>query len=335
MCTTTLCLPSMPKVTLLTSSSLQERKVDIPPAVAESGGDPSGWATPSWTPQSAEAIIQKIGVSTAILSLTAPGVEVLSGDAQLKLARNVNEYSAALRDSNPSSFGFFAALPSLLNTKAALAEIAYALDVLKADGLTFFTRYGDGNCYLGHSQFKAIWEEVNRRKAVIFVHPTHPIDTNLVHETLPQPVLDYPHETTRAAMDMIMSGTKRAYPDCKVILSHAGGTMPYLLTRAAQLIPGLPPKFNVQLSMEEIQVDAKSFYVDLALSTSANILDTLLKHFPTDRILFGSDTPYAHDGAVIAFSRMLDEYPLSEEVRRKFAFENAQKLFPRLKGLEQ
>jgi len=103
------------------------------------------------------------------------------------------------------------------------------LDVLEADGVTFFIRYGDGNFYFGHEEFKPIWEEVNRRKAVVFIHPTHPVDTNLVHQTLPQPVLDYPHETTRTGMDMIMSGTKRAYPDCKVILSHGGETMPFLL----------------------------------------------------------------------------------------------------------
>ena len=139
---------------------------------------------------------------------------------------------------NPSTFGF-AALPSLLNTEAALADIAYPLDVLKADGVTFFTRYGHGNYYLGHEGFKSIWEEVNKRKAVVFVHPAHPVDTNLVHRTLPQPVLDYPHETTRTAMDMITSGTKCAHPDCKVILSHGGGTVPFLLPRAAQLVSRL------------------------------------------------------------------------------------------------
>jgi hypothetical protein len=72
-----------------------------------------------------------------------------------------------------------------LDTKVALAEIAYALDVLKADRLTFFARYGDGNYYLGHPKFKSIWEGVNKRNAVVFIHPTHPVDKNLVHGTLP------------------------------------------------------------------------------------------------------------------------------------------------------
>jgi predicted TIM-barrel fold metal-dependent hydrolase len=80
--------------------------------------------------------------------------------------------------------------------------------------------------------------------------------------------------------------------------------------------------------------DAKSFYLDLALATSPEILDMLLKHFPNDKILFGSDMPYAQEGAVVAFNEMLDEYPLGEELRR-LAFENATELFPRLKGLKQ
>lgn len=97
----------------------------------------------------------------------------------------------------------------------------------------------------------------------------------------------------------------------------------------------LPPQFNSSKSAEEIVEDTKSFYLHLALATSPEILGTLVKHFPHDNILFGSDMPYAQEGAVVAFNEMLDEHPLGEELRRKFAFENAMELFPRLKGLKQ
>src|SRR4051812_16762851 len=102
---------------------------------------------------------------------------------------------------NPS--GFFAALPSLLDTEAALKEIEYALDTLKADGITLFTRYGDGAKYLGHPDFRRIWEALNARKAVVFIHPTHTTDTRLAHLALPQPILDYPNETAKTAMDLV------------------------------------------------------------------------------------------------------------------------------------
>jgi predicted TIM-barrel fold metal-dependent hydrolase len=275
--------------------------------------------------------MSQTNIATAFLSLTAPGAEIVLGAAQIKLARDVNKYAASIRDADSQRFGFFAALPSLLNVPAALEEIRYAMDVLHADGVTLFTRYGDKHDYLGHDGFRPIWEELNGRKAVVFIHPTHPVDTNLANKQLPQPAIDYRHETTRCAFDLILSGTKHAFPDCKIILSHGGGTLPFLLTRAAQLVPRLPPNFGKPIPAEQIVEDAKSFYFDLALSSSPEILDTLLKYFPHERILFGSDMPYAQEGAVLAFNEMLDEYPLGDELRRKIAFENSWALFPRLK----
>lgn len=173
-------------------------------------------------------IMKRLGIKTAILSATAPGACILEGQASFDLARRLNEYGAELVAKEPQKFGFFASLPSLIDTEAALAEIAYSLDVLHADGVTIFTSYGNNHTYLGHPSLEPIWAELNRRKAVVFVHPTHPVDTTPVNSKLPQPALDYPHETTRSAMDMILMGTRAKYPDCKVILSHAGGTLPYL-----------------------------------------------------------------------------------------------------------
>jgi 6-methylsalicylate decarboxylase len=266
--------------------------------------------------------------STAILSLTSPGVPIAPPEEQAELARGVNEYAAKLRDGN-ARFGFFAALPSLLDTKAALEEMTYALDVLKADGVTLFTRYGEDNYYLGHKAFRPIWEELNRRKAVVFIHPTSPRDTGLVNAYLPQPIIDYPHETARTAFDMISNNTKRDYPDCKCILSHAGGTLPILLVRAAG---GIDMMSRGSKTAESILEDARSFYFDLALSSSSNVLDTLLRHFPHDHILFGSDFPYAPAAAGEMFAKQLDEYELTEQTRRQIYHENARRLFPRIFG---
>lgn len=276
-------------------------------------------------------MMEKAGIQTAILSLTAPGVEITPGrEAQAQLARNINLYAANLRDANPKSLGFFAALPSLLDIQAALNEIEYAFDTLKADGVTLFTRYGDDNHYLGHPDFKPIWEALNARHAVVFIHPTHPVDTHLVHRALPQPVLDYPQETAKTSMDLVFTGTKRAFPNCKMILSHGGGTLPILIGRTAELTTRLPTSFDFHMSAEDIVADIKSFYCDLALATAPEVLELLLKVFPNDRILYGSDTPYAADGAVLAFNEYLNRYPLGEELRKKIAFRNAAKLFPRL-----
>lgn len=192
--------------------------------------------------------MDRLGIQTAILSITAPGACILKGGPSFELARKMNLYAAEVRDKQPNKFGFFANLPSLLDTEAALEEIRFALDELHADGVTLFTRYGNSNTYLGHPDLEPIWAELNRRKCVVFVHPTHPVDTNKVNPRMPQPMIDYPHETTRSAMDMILQGTLSKYADCKIILSHAGGALPYIISRVAtplQKTPDVAAKMKV------------------------------------------------------------------------------------------
>ncbi|PQE13771.1 Amidohydrolase 2 protein [Rutstroemia sp. NJR-2017a BVV2] len=225
-------------------------------------------------------------------SLTASGAAIASGPASTRLARVANEEAAAIRDAHPQQYGFFAAVPSLLDTEAALSEVQYALDVLKADG----------NYYLGHGKFKAIWDELDKRAAVVFLHPTHPVDTTPVNKLLAQPVVDYPHGTTRAAVDLIVSDTVRTHQSVKIILSYAGGTLPWLAQRPAGLV-GFSKK--IDKSLEEFLAEAKSFYFDLALSGSPEVVSSMLKFAQNDHILFGSDFPYADEGSILYFNGKL------------------------------
>jgi len=272
--------------------------------------------------------MEELSIDTTILSLTAPGCTILKGQEAAKLARSVNESAASIRDSFPSNFGFFAALPPIDSLEATLAEIAYALDVLHADGITLYTRYGPGNRYLGHPDFAPIWAELSRRFAVVFIHPTHLADTSLVNPSLPQPMIDYPHETTRTAVDLIMSNCIRDSPGCKVILSHAGGTLPYLATRAAYMLPdyGLSQK-----PAEEFLDDARSFYYDLALSSNPYTLALLLKFTDPTHILFGTDFPYAPTKTIKAHVTMYDAYALDDKQSYQIARGNALELFSRLR----
>ncbi|RMZ77830.1 hypothetical protein DV737_g4180, partial [Chaetothyriales sp. CBS 132003] len=284
---------------------------------------------PTWSVQSTADLKDELNIDTTILSLTAPGCTLLKGPAAAELARKVNRSAAAIRDSDPLGYGFFAALPPVLDDiPAALAEIAYSLDELKADGITLYTRYGQGHTYLGHRNLEPIWAELDRRAAVVFIHPTHLVDETLVNSSLPQPMIDYPHETTRAAVDMIMNDVVRRFPRCKIILSHAGGTLPYLATRAAVMLPdyGLSKK-----SAEDFLEDAKTLYYDLALSGNEYILGLLTKFAREDRILFGSDFPYAPTATIRTHTKNLDEYELKKEEKWRIARGNALKLFPRLR----
>lgn len=210
--------------------------------------------------------------------------------------------------------------------------------------MILYTRYGSDNHYLGHPDFSDIWDLLDAREAVVFVHPTHPVDTTLVNPTLPQPMIDYPHETTRTAVDLVTSGTIRSHPNTKIILSHAGGTLPYLAVRPAAMLPYLPPSvaqpsprgedisaINVTLQFIE---DARSFYFDTALSTAPLALNLLKEFAKPDHVLFGSDYPYAPSPAIRLMNRFLEEFEKKEKgFVRSVNYGAALKLFPRLVGM--
>ncbi|KAK0712389.1 hypothetical protein B0T26DRAFT_714142 [Lasiosphaeria miniovina] len=303
-------------------------------AVADAGGDPSGWPTPKWSPSSSRMIMKHLGVQTAVLSVTAPGPCIIKDPgAQANLSRRLNEYAAALRDEDHSTFGFFATLPDITNASAAIAEIAYAMDTLKADGVTLYTRYGPNATYLGNPVLEPVWKELDRRAVTVFVHPTHPVDTTRVNDYMTQPLIDYPHETTRAAVDMITSGTLKKYPNVKVILSHAGGTLPLLISRfltPLRKAPDVLANWNMGTTHNDAAKAFRAFYYDVALSSSPQVLQTLLDLVPHDHIVYGSDFPYAPSPAYPTFLEDLEAFDFTPEMRNKLNFENAQVLISRL-----
>ncbi|KAB8263067.1 hypothetical protein BDV32DRAFT_136141 [Aspergillus pseudonomiae] len=246
--------------------------------------------------------LQALEKTGAILSMTAPGTGFLKGAESAHIARECNEFGKSLRDKHPKNHGFFATLPDILDTEATLKEIQCAFDNLQADGFTLFTRYGNGNYYLGHPAIQPIWQELNRRAAVVFNHPTLPVDTNLVNKMPPHFMIDYPHETTGTAVDLITTDTLRKYSNCKIILSHGGGSLPWLARRPAIMLKDL----NLStMTPEHFIENARIFYHDLALTDSLFALPLLQRFAPSDHILFGSDFPYApRDNALKLFPRL-------------------------------
>ncbi|KAI0966751.1 hypothetical protein F4678DRAFT_265328 [Xylaria arbuscula] len=330
---------------------MANRRIDVhhhyvPPfyaqALTSNGGDPSGWTIPIWTIEKDIQFCDQEKIAFSILSITAPGSGILpTENEQVQFCRQANQYAARAQAEYPARYGFFASIPSLLDLQAALSEIIYALDTLRADGIVLYTRYGKDNHYLGHPDFRPVWDLLNNRGAVVFVHPTHPVDTSLINPLLPQPMIDYPHETTRTACDLITSGTIRSFPRVKIILSHAGGTLPYLALRPAAMLPYIPAELpavyrDLAISGSEVtkilMEDARSFYFDTALSASPHQLCLLSEFAKPGHILFGSDFPYAPTPAISQMNQLLDEF---EEQNRDFATslntEAALALFPRLR----
>nr|POE48874.1 6-methylsalicylic acid decarboxylase [Quercus suber] len=302
-------------------------------ALERNGGDPSGWYVPPWTVELDDSLCQKHGISTSILSVTAPGPGIEKDPTvAAELARECNEFCANLRDQQPKRFGFFACVPDLLHIDDALNEIRHALDVMKADGVVLMTSYGtDTPLYLGHALFSSVWKALSERRATVFIHPTHAVGSTLVSKFLPQPAFDYPHETGRTAIDLITSGTlATAAKECKIILSHAGGTLPYLIDRVAGLLPFAPASFNPGLSRDELLAQARRFYYDTALSSSPmdlRALTALLGDEGRSHVLFGSDFPNASDQSIEYFTQQLRASKVFHESELR---ENGLELFPRL-----
>ncbi|KAF2143574.1 uncharacterized protein K452DRAFT_325544 [Aplosporella prunicola CBS 121167] len=307
----------------------------VPPfyatALQEHGGDPSGWPIPNWTVEADLQFNDAENIAVALLSLTAPGADFLPLEQQAALCREANEYAADIVAAHPTRYGFLATIPSLLDPAAAQAELLYALDTLHADGVILYSRYGNDSHYLGHPDFRSTWDVLDERGVVVFVHPTHPVDLSLVDPQLPQPIIDYPHETSRAALDLIVSDTLRTHPNVSVILAHAGGTLPYLSLRAASQLASSPAANKTQ---DEILAEAKSFYFDTANSADPLVQDFIRQFARPGHVLFGSDYPYAPLDAIRLMDDLLDEYAAAHPAYvQDVDADAAVALFPRLRDL--
>ncbi|OBU84728.1 amidohydrolase family protein [Chromobacterium subtsugae] len=299
----------------------------VPPFWADAlpahGGDPSGWKSPEWSPQSAIAFMDSQGIATGMLSLTAPGVQGWSGQAKLDMARRVNEYTAGLVARHPDRFGNFATVP-LPDIEGSLREIEYAFDTLQADGVVLLSNYGGQ--YLGDPAFEPVWAELNRRRATVFIHPGKPAIDAIAG--MPGPLVDYPFDTTRTAVQMVLNGTLARHPDVNVILSHAGGFLPYASHRFAELAQGV--RDDVPATAELLRLFQR-FHFDTALSSGPAALPSLTAFAGVGRILYGSDYPYAPAEVGASFTAKLDACAeLSAAEHAAINHRNALELFPRL-----
>ena len=226
----------------------------------------------------------------------------------------------------PDRFGGFAALP-LPDVDGALDELSYALDVLKLDGVVLFSSARD--IYLGDQRYEPLFQELERRRAVVFIHPTSSPDPSAHRLGLPDSLIDFTADTTRAVAQMHYSNRFARTPNVKYILSHAGGTIPYLAGRFA-----IVDEMNVIPGGENRGSAADTFrrlYWDTALSLSDPVLQMLRATVGMDRVLFGSDYPYLRrDLAVGCAGKLARTSELTDAERQLVMSGNAAQLFPRL-----
>jgi 6-methylsalicylate decarboxylase len=271
----------------------------IPPffseAVYAAGTGPAIGRYPDWSPELALALMDTHGIEVAITSLAQPGVGFGSEADGEALARRCNDYAAELNARWPKRFGAFGTVP-MRRTAGALGEIAHCYDTLALDGVSLFASYGDK--FLGDPSFDPVLDALNARDAVVFVHPgLHPSSKGLA---LPWPafMMEYLFDTTRAVVNLVFSGAIERFPRIRFILPHAGGLVPYFAWRlsVSPMIDARQP----QLSRAEVYRRLKHFWYDTALSPTAETMACLKEVSLPERVLFGSDWPFANTKVIAA-----------------------------------
>jgi predicted TIM-barrel fold metal-dependent hydrolase len=293
------------------------------------GGVPDGMPRfPDWDPETTVAMMDRHGIATAMLSVSSPGVHFGNDDAARGLARSVNEFAARTAQDYRGRFGVFASLP-LPNVDASLAEIAYALEVLKVDGFVMLTNCG--GVYLGDAKFDPVFDELNRRSAVVFMHPTSPPCWEHIALGFPRPMIEFPFDSTRAVTNLILSGTLERCPNVRLIVPHGGGTLPFLARRIAAVATRLLSARTHGPKGDFIAALRRLFY-DTAAATGDNSLASLLTLVDSSRILFGSDYPFMAEAMTESMLAELNSSKLLKpEDLQAIASANARKLFDRLR----
>jgi 6-methylsalicylate decarboxylase len=257
--------------------------------IAGSRGGQISAAWLEWAPQKSLDAMDAQGVATAVLSLTTPGVWFGDGESARRTARRCNDFGAELARDHPRRFGLFAVVP-LPDTDGSLHEIEYALDVLKADAVGLLTSYGDpsGSKWLGNPVYLPVFEELNRRKAVVFVHPTVPTCHQSWLPDVTPLVTEIPQDTARAITNLLFTGTFARFRNIRFIFAHAGGSVPMLLGRMHQYAP----KDIAEKAPNGIEFELRRLYYDIAGTAYRPAMAALMQLVPTTQILFGSDNPF-------------------------------------------
>ncbi|MBT4670906.1 MAG: amidohydrolase [Rhodospirillaceae bacterium] len=239
-----------------------------------------------WTPERSIETMDEGGVDFSLTSITLPGLWFGDVAEARRMARLCNDYAAQLRADHPNRFGMFVNLP-LPDIDGSLAEIEYGMDQLGADGIVLFTSYGD--VWLGDPAYDTVYAELNRRKCIVYVHPMTPECCENILPGIPDAVVEYQTDTSRAIARVVFGGMAAKFPDIRFIWSHGGGTMPFLIHRYEKL--GALPQ-SAEAVPDGFMAAARKFYYDTAQVAEQAAMLALRAVASSDNIVFGTDFPF-------------------------------------------
>lgn len=295
-----------------------------------------------WSEEGHLKLMRDNSITKSIISISSPGVRLNHSDdaASRTLARRCNEYASELTKRRPEQFAFWASLP-LPNVPDSLAEIAYAFDTLHAHGVAVETNHG---VYLGDPSLDAVFDELNKRAATVFIHPTTPcVSHSPLHDEdshyhtaitflpqFPNPLMEFLFDTARAVLNLFASGTIHRCPNITFVIPHAGGTLPLLIQRFSAFATAFL-RLEFDLGQDIIrETFKKQFYFDLAGFVFPDQIHAILRFVGPQRLLYGSDYPFtpaplvANLGGTMR-SGLLDVFP-DGSVRNAIYSGNAKRL---------
>lgn len=297
--------------------------------LTQSGLIPKDFPVPLWKPEAALEFMDRHDIATQMLSVpfSLRGHET-DPEFPAPLVRELNEALAEVVKDYPDRFGAFATLP-FNTTEAALAEIEYALDILKLDGVALTSNVG--GTYFGQPYLEPVLAELGRREVPVFVHPidcAHAADLNLGRVGS---FIEYPIDTARNITNAILTGVFLRHPGLKLILAHCGGVLPTLAWRITEHLGlGQGPN-DADVDAQHVQDVLRGFYYDAALAASPNSLLPALAVTGPDHILFGTDYGAAPEGFISRnIEYLMTSSAFNQTQRHGIERDNAERLFRRL-----
>jgi predicted TIM-barrel fold metal-dependent hydrolase len=263
---------------------------------------------PDWTPERHLQLMDEAGIGLTLLSLSSPGVHFGEDAAARSLAREMNDFAAEVSTTHPDRFGYFAVLP-LPDVEGSLAEVDRTFDTMGARGA--IVKSNNHGLHLGAKRLSPVLTELNRRSAVVLLHPTSCVGHEMLSDGRPQPMIEFLFESGRTVVDFILSGAAEAYPQIRLIVPHAGGVLP-LLAERVELFRSIAGEPADRRTVDQI---LGGFHFDLAGTPTVRQLAALRTVAGPDRLLYGSDYAWTQYEQVLRATAALDLLASDDELK--------------------